>query len=273
MTEAQKIDEAREFLRPRLKLSPSIAVVLGSGLASVAESLTHRQSIPYSEIPHWPAVGVSGHAGELIGGHLAQTPLLVLSGRVHLYQGCPPSETVFGVRVLAALGIQTLILSNAAGGIREGFEPGALVLVSDHINLQFASPLSGLPIDANLSRFVDLTAAYDRGLQEIAQQAAAKLSLELKQGVYAAVIGPQYETPAEIRLLRTIGADMAGMSTVMETIAARQLGMKVLAFSVIANRAAGLSGQLLSHQEVLEVSARASSRLTSLLRVMVPEVG
>jgi purine-nucleoside phosphorylase len=272
MTEPQKITEARGYLRPRLTTAPSNAIVLGSGLASVADSLTDRQSIAYSEIPHWPTGSVTGHKGELIGGNLAQTPIVVLSGRVHLYEGHSPSEVVFGVRVLAALGVKTLIFTNAAGGIRDGFDPGALALISDHINLQSASPLVGVPLDNPSSRFVDLTEAYDRGLRQIAQTSAQTISLELKQGVYAAVLGPQYETPAEVRFLRTIGADMVGMSTVMETVAARQLGMKVLAFSVITNRAAGLWGQQLSHEEVLATGAQAADNLTRLLAAIVEEL-
>lgn len=272
MTEAQKISEALDFLHPQLTPFPSIAIVLGSGLASIAESLAGRRSVPYSEIPHWPAGSVSGHKGELICGRLAETPILLLAGRVHLYEGFSPGEVVFGVRVLAALGIKTLILTNAAGGIREGFDPGTLALIIDHINFQFASPLTGVSIDGPSSRFVDLTEAYDRNLRKIAQTCAAEISLDLKQGVYAAVLGPQYETPAEVRFLQTIGADMVGMSTVMETIAARQLGMKVLAFSIITNRAAGLSERQLSHDEVLATGVRAASELTRLLAAIVSEL-
>lgn len=272
MTEADRITAARDYLRPRLAAAPSIALVLGSGLASIAGSLTDRQSTPYSEIPHWPAGSVSGHNGELLSGKLAQTPTILLSGRVHLYEGYSPSEVVFGVRVLAALGVKTLILTNAAGGIRDGFDPGTLALITDHINLQSASPLIGVPLDNPSSRFVDLTEVYDGGLQQIAQKSAQTISLKLKQGVYAAVLGPQYETPAEVRFLRTIGADMVGMSTVMETIAARQLGMKVLAFSVITNQAAGLSGQQLSHEEVLATGAQAADNLTRLLAAIVEEL-
>jgi purine-nucleoside phosphorylase len=272
MTEPRKVTEARDHLRPRLTIAASTAIVLGSGLTSIAERLSDRQSVPYSEIPHWPAGGVSGHKGELISGKLTETPILLLSGRVHLYEGYSPSEIVFGIRVLAALGVNTLILTNASGGITEGFEPGTIALIVDHINLQFASPLIGAPIDGSTSRFVDLTEAYDRKLRQIAQTAAAKIPLELKQGVYAAVVGPQYETPAEVRFMQIIGADMVGMSTVMETIAARQLGMKVLAFSVITNRAAGLSHRKLSHEEVLATGARTADNLTRLLAGIVNEL-
>ena len=273
MSEAQKISEARSYLLPRLSPVPSIAIVLGSGLASIAEGLTGRESIPYSTIPHWPAGGVSGHRGELITGKLGETPILLLSGRVHLYEGFSPGEVVFGVRLLAALGVKTLILTNAAGGIREGFEPGTIALITDHINLQFASPLIGVPASDSTSRFVDLTEAYDRNLRQIAQTCAAEISLDLKQGVYAAVLGPQYETPAEVRFLQTIGADMVGMSTVMETIAARQRGMKVLAFSIITNRAAGLSERQLSHEEVLESGANAAAALSRILTLILTEIG
>jgi len=266
MTEAHKISEAAEFLCQNIGSSSKLAIVLGSGLASIAEKLSDSQAVPYSEIPHWPVSSVSGHAGGLISGRLAGVPVLLLAGRVHLYEGFTPGEVVFGVRVLAKLGLGTLILTNAAGGIRDDLDPGSVVLITDHINLQFASPLTGAP------RFIDLTEAYDRLLGEVARKSAASISLNLQEGVYAAVAGPQYETPAEVRFLQAIGADMVGMSTVIETIAARESGTKVLAFSVIANRAAGLSEGQLSHDEVLETGAKAANDLTRLLAVVVGEI-
>lgn len=251
------IRAAAEELSRRVGEWPRAAVVLGSAQSAFSEALKERVVIPYREIPGWPSPRVAGHAGELIVGRSGSKRVAVLSGRVHLYEGWTPQEVVFGVRVMGLLGVKTLVLTNAAGGIRETFRPGMQVLLTDHINLQGVNPLAG-PNDESLGpRFPDMSEAYDRGLLELARETARELGLSVGEGVYAAMLGPSFETPAEIRFLRTIGADLAGMSTAPEVIAARHMGMRVLAISTVTNMAAGMQARL-SHEEVLE-TGRASA--------------
>ena len=259
------IDRAVGLLTKRIKVQPKIGMILGSGLGSLADRATDGVAIPFTEIDGYPKPTVVGHSGRVVAGTLAGKPVLVQAGRGHLYEGNPVSTVVFPVRVMAALGIETLIVTNAAGGIRAGFRPGDFMLISDHLNLMGMNPLVG-PNDATLGpRFLDMTSAYDSALRAKARDAGKRLGIPLQEGVYCGLLGPTYETPAEIRMLRTLGADAVGMSTVPETIVARHRGMKVLGISFISNAAAGMSGQPLSHEEVTEEADKARPRFEQLL--------
>jgi purine-nucleoside phosphorylase len=265
------IRAAASELSRRLPEWPKVAIVLGSAQAAVAEAVADRVVIPYGEIPGWPVPRVVGHAGELIVGQAGGKRVAVLSGRVHLYEGWTPQQVVFGVRVMGLLGVKVLILTNAAGGIRETYRPGMQVLVTDHINLQGMNPLTG-PNDESLGpRFPDMSEAYDRELLALARQTARELGMETGEGVYAAMLGPSFETPAEIRYLRTIGADLAGMSTVAEVIAARHMGMRVLAISTVTNMAAGMQARL-SHEEVLETGKASAAELKRFLEAYLAKL-
>ena len=264
------LDAAVALVRERAGVDPKVGLVLGSGLAGLVDELEDRVEISYSEIPGWPEATAVGHAGVLALGTLGEVPVAAMVGRAHLYEGVPADRVAFGVRVLGKLGIRTLVVTNAAGGINHDFAPGQLVLISDHVNLQGASALVG-PNDESLGpRFPDMSDAYDPALRASAREAAARLGIELKEGVYAAWLGPQFETPAEIRFMRAVGGDLAGMSTVQEVIAARHMGVRVLGISVVTNPAAGVSSQKIDHEAVLEVGARAAGSLTALLRELVP---
>ena len=249
--------------------TPRVAVVLGSGLGAFADTLENPVVTPYSDIPGWPRSTAVGHAGKLIVGGVAGTPVAVLAGRAHLYEGYTAQQAVFGIRELRKMGVESVILTNAAGGINEQFHAGKLVLISDHINLLGQNPLTGPNDDTLGPRFPDMSEAYSKSYREIARAAAKEMDLELPEGVYAAVPGPSYETPAEIRYMRTIGADLVGMSTIPETIAANHMGMKVLGISCVTNAAAGVLDQKLNHAEVLEVGARMNSTLIELLRRII----
>ncbi|MEZ5356207.1 MAG: purine-nucleoside phosphorylase [Bryobacteraceae bacterium] len=234
-------------------------------MGAFAGELTGAERIPYAEIPGWPLSTAVGHAGELVFGQLNGVPLAVMSGRAHLYEGHPPDKVVFGVRTLGHFGVKTIVFTNAAGGINLRFSQGALVLVSDHINLQGVNPLVGGNDDSLGPRFPDMTDAYDSGLRAIIRSAAEELGVELDEGVYAGLLGPCYETPAEIRYLRTIGADLVGMSTVAEVIAARHMGIRCAAISCVTNMAAGVLPQKIHHDEVLETGKQVRNTLTALL--------
>jgi purine-nucleoside phosphorylase len=260
------IDQARQYIQDRTPLRPAVAVVLGSGLGAFADELTDRLELPYSEIPGWPVSTAVGHAGKLVIGRLDGKEVAVMAGRAHLYEGNTPAQVTHGVRVLHALGVHTIVFTNAAGGINTTFERGALVLISDHINLQGSNPLVGG------AHFIDMTDAYPRDLRQVAKDVATELCIFMPEGVYAAMIGPSYETPAEIRMLRAIGADVVGMSTVPEVIVANQLGMKVLAISCVTNMAAGILPQKISHQEVLETGAQVRDTLVRYLKALLPRL-
>jgi purine-nucleoside phosphorylase len=264
------IDDAVSRIRRETELEPTVGIVLGSGLGGLADELGDRVEIPYGEIPGWPASTAVGHAGVLVVGTVDGIAVAVLEGRAHLYEGVPADRAVFGVRVLGRLGVRTLVVTNAAGAINEDFRPGLLVLVSDHVNLQGTSPLVGPNDDALGPRFPDMGDAYDPALRARAKEAAAELGLELGEGVYGAWLGPQFETPAEIRFMRAIGCDLAGMSTVPEVIAARHAGIRCLGISVVTNMAAGVVEGKLDHEGVLAVGAEAEPRLTALLRSLLP---
>jgi len=246
--------------------------VLGSGFGAVADRLADPVAIPYAAIPGWPETTAEGHAGKLLFGELGGRKVALLAGRVHLYEGYGPRRVVFGVRVLARMGGRLLVLTNAAGGIHPAFDRGRLVLLSDHINLQGANPLTGPNDDALGPRFPNMTDAYSPRCRRIAQRVAGTLGIDLAEGVYAAVPGPSYETPAEIQFLKTIGADLVGMSTAQEVIAARHMGLEVLAISCVANRAAGLSSERVSHQKVLDAIGQATETLGRLLEALLPEL-
>ncbi len=264
-----RVDAAAEFLRPRIGVPPEVAIVLGSGLGAFASSLEKAVSVPYGEIPNWPASAVVGHAGTLAVGTLAGRRVAALSGRAHYYEGHTFQTAAFATRVMGRLGVRTLLLTNAAGGINLGFKPGTLMVIDDHINLMGGSPLAG-PNDERFGpRFPDMTEAYSKRLRDVADEAAKSRGVAIAHGVYVAMHGPSYETPAEIRFLRTIGADAVGMSTVPETIAARHMGMEVLGISCITNPAAGVLPQPLVHDEVMEVARRVRAEFSSLLEAVI----
>ncbi len=249
-----------------------VGIVLGSGLGAFADTLDDRTETPYSRISGWPASTAAGHAGKLVEGRIHDTDVLVMAGRAHLYEGYTAQQSVFGVRELARRGVRSLVLTNAAGGINLSYHPGQLVLISDHINLLGANPLTGPNDDSLGPRFPDMSEAYSGEYREIAKTAGAAMGVALEEGVYAAVPGPSYETPAEIRYLRTIGADLVGMSTVPETIAANHLGLKVLGISCVTNMAAGVLPKKLVHDEVIETGARVRDTLVALLRAVLPRL-
>ncbi len=271
------MSHAAEFIQSKTSIRPKIGVVLGSGLGAFADSLAHAVRISYKVIPGFPVSTAIGHAGQLVIGTLGANgsgtvDVAVMSGRFHLYEGYTAREVASGIRLFRELGVTRVVLTNAAGGINSEFAKGALVLISDHINLQGANPLIG-PHESQLGpRFPDMTEAYSTRLREIARETADQLGIELHEGVYAAVAGPSYETPAEIRFLKTIGADLVGMSTVAETIAANQMGMEVLGISCVTNLAAGLSGEKLNHEEVLEIGRHVSGTFLKLLTALLPKL-
>jgi purine-nucleoside phosphorylase len=260
-----KPQAAVERLRKLSRLRPTLAIVLGSGFHHVLQELQMETRVDYQKLPGFPPVGVSGHAGQLLIGVLGGTPVLVLSGRAHFYEGHPMTLVTFAIRVLAAYGIRDLLLTNAAGGVNRRFRPGDFMALTDHINLMGTNPLRGAPIP-ELQRFVDLSCAYDKGLRRLLQRSAAACGAKLRSGIYLAVSGPSYETPAEIRAFARLGADAVGMSTVPETIVARQCGLKVAAVSCITNLAAGRSRSSLSHTEVLETAERVGTLAAQMLK-------
>jgi purine-nucleoside phosphorylase len=266
------LQAARNYLEQRVAMKPAVGIVLGSGLGAFASELDCPLEIPYSEIPGWPRSTAVGHAGKLVFGTLGGVNVAVLSGRSHLYEGYTPARVTFGIRVLRMLGAQSLVLTNAAGGINLSYSQGSLVLIADHINLQGLNPLVGANEDDLGPRFPDMSEAYSLAYRRTAQLAAREIGFELPEGVYVAMLGPSYETPAEIRFLRTIGADLVGMSTVPEAIVANHMGMKVLAISCVTNMAAGILPQKINHEEVLETGARVRGRLVELLKRTVPRL-
>lgn len=272
-----ELDKAAAYVRSRLGLSgdaaaAQVGVVLGSGLGAWADTLDDKLVIPYGEVPHMPQSAVVGHAGNLVLGAHAGVRVACLAGRVHAYEGHPPARVVFGARLLARLGCGAVLLTNAAGGIRAGFAPGDLMLISDHLNLMGQSPLVGPNLSELGTRFPDMTEAYAPRLRAMAREAAQAAGVRLHEGVYAALLGPSYETPAEIRMLRAMGADAVGMSTVLETVAARHMGARVLGVSCITNKGAGLSQTALDHSEVQETANRVKGRFVSLLRGVLSRI-
>jgi purine-nucleoside phosphorylase len=264
---------AKDYLESILPARPKVAVILGSGLGAFADELMGAISIPYSDIPDWPRSTAIGHAGRLVAGKISGIDVVVLAGRVHLYEGYTPQQVTYGIRVLGLLGIHSLVVTNAAGGIGSHLGRGGVVLISDHINLQGANPLIG-PNDETLgARFPDMTEAYSKAYRTTAHKVAHDLGITVQEGVYAALTGPSYETPAEIRYLRAIGADLVGMSTVPEVIVANHMGIKVLGISVVTNLAAGISKEKLSHKEVLETGEQVRGTLVQFLHAVLPRLG
>ena len=263
------VQQTAGWLRNRLPGEPDVAIVLGSGLGDFADGLREASAIPYDDIPHWPATSVVGHAGRLVSGTHGGRKAVALSGRVHFYEGHPMSTVTFATRVLGALGVRNLILTNAAGGINTAFEPGTLMVIDDHINLLGTNPLVG-PNDERFGpRFPDMSEVYSARLRGLAAGTGRALSIPLAHGVYVAVHGPSFETPAEIRYLRTIGADAVGMSTIPEALVARHMGMEVLGISCITNAAAGVLPQPLVHDEVMEVAGRVRASFAALLEGII----
>jgi purine-nucleoside phosphorylase len=265
----ERVEQAAAVLRPRIGAVPDVAIVLGSGLGDFAEGLTDAMTTPYGEIPNWPASAVIGHAGKLVVGSLAGKRVAALSGRAHFYEGHDLRTVTFATRVLGLIGVKRLVLTNAAGGINIAFKPGTLMVIDDHINLLGSSPLIGPNEDRFGQRFPDMTEVYSRRLREIADSAARAKGVAVAHGVYVALHGPSYETPAEIRFLRTIGADAVGMSTVPEALVARHMNMEVLGISCITNPAAGVLPEPLRHDEVMEVARRVKGEFSALLEGII----
>jgi purine-nucleoside phosphorylase len=265
----EQVEETASHIRSRCGALPQVAVVLGSGLGDFAERLIDATATPYADLPHWPASTVVGHSGRLVIGTLGTTRVAALAGRAHFYEGHDLSTIVFAVRVMGRLGVKQVILTNAAGGINTGFAQGALMIIDDHINLLGSNPLIGPNDDRFGVRFPDMSEVYSSRLRQVADDAAAAAGVPVTHGVYVATHGPSYETPAEIRFFRGIGADAVGMSTVPEAIAARHMGLEVLGISCITNMAAGVLPGVLNHDEVMETARRVRGSFIALLEAIV----
>jgi len=270
VTLVERLDEAAAAVRERTTLRPSIGVVLGSGLGAFADALDEPVAVRFAEIPHFPASTVVGHSGALVVGRCRGVPVAVLKGRVHFYEGYRLDEVVFPVRVLGRLGVKTLVVTNAAGAINTAFAAGDLMVIEDHINL-LGNPLLGPNEEALGPRFPDMTEAYDRALRDAAEAACRAAAVPCRRGVYVSIPGPSYETPAEIRMFRTLGADAVGMSTVPEVIAARHMGMRVVGLSCLTNMAAGVTDRRLDHRDVLATGERVKAALLEVLARLVAE--
>jgi purine-nucleoside phosphorylase len=276
MTYFEQVNQAAQFLREKLgELKPTVGVVLGSGLGAVANAVKETVVVPYRDIPNFPQSTVEGHSGRVVAGRMGTTPVIILQGRVHFYEGYSPAQVTFPMRVLGMLGVQAVVLTNAAGGIDENYQPGQLIVLADHINFMGWNPLVG-PNEPRFAtrkrtglRFFDMTEAYSKRLRELAQRAALDEGISLDEGVYLAVPGPSFETPAEIRAFRTLGATLVGMSTVPEAIVARHMGIEVLGISCVTNKAAGLNAKPLSHEEVFETGKLVERRLTGVVERVV----
>lgn len=268
----QKIREAADAIQALTPLKPEVAIILGSGLGSVADLLTDAVSIPYTEIPHFHGTSIEGHAGRMAIGNLHGVPTVILQGRFHVYEGYSMEDVVLPTRTVCALGIHTIVLTNAAGGINPRFRAGDLMLIDDHINLMGNNPLKGPNLAQMGPRFPDMTEAYSKECLATFKQVAIEQGIAVHQGVYAGVLGPTYETPAEIRMLRTVGGDAVGMSTVPETIAAVHLGVRVAGVSMITNLAAGMSPTKLTHQEVIDNSKLGAEKMAKLIAAAVPRL-
>lgn len=265
----RKAAESAEYIQKRLTTKPQIGIVLGSGLGPLVNEVKEQIEIDYGDIPNFPIPTVEGHAGKLIAGEIGGKPVLVMKGRFHFYEGYDISQVVFHIRVFKLLGISHILVTNAAGGVNRDFSPGDLMLITDHISFFAPSPLRGKNADEFGVRFPDMSEAYNKELIAMAEKTAGELGIKLQKGVYAFTQGPMYETPAEIRALRILGADAVGMSTVPEVIAARHAGMKVLGISCITNMAAGILEQPLSHEEVMETAKKVETRFVSLVNKLI----
>ncbi len=269
----RRVEEAAAALRELLNgFEPLVGVILGSGLGGLAGRFEGARTVRATELPHWPPSTVMGHEGRIVAGTLAGVPAVGLSGRVHMYEGHPPGDVILPVRVLTRLGIRALVVSNAAGGVRLDLRPGDLMLIADHINLMFRNPLYG-PVPEGETRWPDMHGTYDAELREVVRRVAREQRIPLQEGTYAALLGPSYETPAEIRALRGLGADAVGMSTVPEVIAARAAGVRCVGVSCITNLAAGISPEPLDHEEVLETSERVADAFQTLILGSIERFG
>lgn len=270
--EFAKAEQAAEYIRSKTSVKPQIALILGSGLGPFADDIQNAARLSFADIPHFPKPSAQGHAGKLVFGTVSGVPVAAMQGRVHYYEGLPLRDVIFPMRVFQRLGVKSAIITNAAGGINTSFRQGALMVLSDHINMQGSNPLIG-PNDERFGpRFPDLTRVYWKPYRAIAGEAAKRLGIEVHEGVYVAVTGPSYETPAEIRMFRTLGADVVGMSTVSEVIAAAHMGIRVLAISCVTNMAAGILDKPLNHQEVLETGERVKGAFMQLLNAVIPRM-
>jgi len=267
-----RIAEAVRFIEEEIPYAPEVGLILGSGLGMLADLMEDVTVIHYEEIPFFPVSTVEGHAGELLVGTIGGRKAVLMKGRFHLYEGYDVASVAFPVRVMRALGVQSLLVTNAAGGVNTGYRPGDLMLIRDHLNLMFRNPLIGRNEEALGVRFPDMSQAYSARLIEAAREAADQLGIRLEEGVYAGMLGPTYETPAEIKMLRTLGADAVGMSTVPEVIAARHAGIEVLGISCITNMAAGILNQPLSHAEVVETAERVKESFLELVSAVIPKL-
>jgi purine-nucleoside phosphorylase len=270
---AARVDDCVFAIRKRVAIEPRVGVVLGSGLGAFADSLEGLVKIPYAELPHMPSSAVPGHAGNLCFGSVEGVPVVCMQGRVHLYEGHPVDKVVHGVRTMARMGVRCVLLTNAAGGLEPSWSPGDLMVVTDHINLTCVSPLTGPNDDALGPRFPDMTTAYDPGLRAALHATAAQANIALREGVYAALPGPSYETPAEVRMVRMLGAQAVGMSTVHEVIALRHMGVRVGALSCITNLAAGIGARPLDHAEVEATARSQGGVLTKLIGGWIARAG
>jgi purine-nucleoside phosphorylase len=266
----EKANAAAAFVAAKTEMRPLVAIVLGSGLGAFAEQLEEATAIAFAEIPHFPRSTVPGHSGKLVIGKVSGFPVAVMQGRVHAYEGYSSEEVTFPIRVLGRMGVKKLVLTNAAGGINEGLKQGQLVLIADHINLSGRNPVAGPDDERWGPRFFDMSEAYSSRLRLLAIEAARSMEFCLYEAVYLSVLGPSFETPAEIRAFRALGADLVGMSTVQETIVARQIGMEVLGISCVTNMAAGIQKEPLSHEEVMATGRAVEAQLAGLLRRIVP---
>lgn len=263
---------AAAYIRARSRLEPAIGIILGSGLGAFADHIADAVAISFADIPHFPKSTVPGHSGRLVIGTLDGVPVAVMQGRVHAYEGYSPEEVTFPVRVLGLLGVKTLVVTNAAGGIRLDMKQGDLLLLSDHINFTGRNPIAGENDERFGPRFFDMTEAYSLRLRKLAVKAAEREGISLAEGVYLCVLGPSFETPAEIRAFRAMGADLVGMSTVQEVIAARQMGIEIVGISCVTNLAAGIQPEPLSHEEVMETGHRVAAQFTQLLTALIPAI-
>lgn len=271
-TMEQRISDAVRFIEDEIPYSPEVGLILGSGLGVLADAMEDVTVIHYEEIPHFPVSTVEGHAGELLIGTIRGKKTVLMKGRFHLYEGYDVTSVSFPVRVMKALGVRSLLVTNAAGGVNTSYAPGQLMVIGDHINLMFRNPLIGRNETALGVRFPDMSEAYSARLRDIAHETARELGLHLQEGVYAGLLGPSYETPAEIRMLRTLGADAVGMSTVPEVIVARHAGIEVLGISCITNMACGILDQALSHAEVMETADRVKESFLGLVSAIIPKL-
>jgi purine-nucleoside phosphorylase len=267
-----RAERAAKFILSKTKLRPRIGLVLGSGLGAFADDIANAARIEYKKIPHFPRSTAIGHAGRMVIGKVSDVPVAVMQGRVHFYEGYTQQQVIFPMRVMARMGIRAVVVTNAAGGINRDFKQGCLVVLRDHINLQGTNPLIGPNEDRFGLRFPDMTQVYHKPYQEAALAEGKRLKVEMAQGIYAALTGPSYETPAEIRYLRTIGADLAGMSTVPEVIAAAHMGIRVLGISCVTNMAAGILDQPITTEEVIETGERVKADFVALLRAVIPRM-